>query len=189
MKLAEREALQLGHDHIDTEHLLLGIVSEGEGVGAQVLVLLAGGLRRVRQAVIEQMRDSSRPGDAITPVLRPGNIVFDTPDPERLAAFWTALTGYERRELFEPYVGLRDPAGVGANLTFQRTDARTSATGSRCHIDLYASDPDEAAERAVALGAQLVRRVEEGDTYWVVLTDPDANEFCFVAAVGKDRLR
>jgi hypothetical protein len=52
MDLSMREALQLGHSYIGTEHILLGLVREGEGVGAQVLVSLGVDLPRVRQQVI-----------------------------------------------------------------------------------------------------------------------------------------
>jgi hypothetical protein len=52
MELSLREALQLGHSYIGTEHLLLGLVREGEGVAARVLVSLGGDLARVRQQVI-----------------------------------------------------------------------------------------------------------------------------------------
>jgi ATP-dependent Clp protease ATP-binding subunit ClpC len=52
LELALREALQLGHNYIGTEHLLLGLVREGEGVAAQVLVGLGADLVRVRQQVI-----------------------------------------------------------------------------------------------------------------------------------------
>jgi ATP-dependent Clp protease ATP-binding subunit ClpC len=53
LELSFREALQLGHSDIGTEHLLLGLVREGEGVGAQVLQSLGADLHRVRQQVIE----------------------------------------------------------------------------------------------------------------------------------------
>ncbi|HEX4791448.1 MAG TPA: Clp protease N-terminal domain-containing protein [Actinospica sp.] len=52
LELSLREALQLGTDYIGTEHLLLGLIREGEGVGAQVLAQLGGGLDAVRAAVI-----------------------------------------------------------------------------------------------------------------------------------------
>ena len=52
LDLALREALQLGHNHIGTEHLLLGLVREGEGAGAQLLVSLGADLSQVRQQVI-----------------------------------------------------------------------------------------------------------------------------------------
>jgi ATP-dependent Clp protease ATP-binding subunit ClpC len=53
LELALREALQLGHNYIGTEHILLGLVHEGEGVAAQVLVKLGADLTLVRQQVIQ----------------------------------------------------------------------------------------------------------------------------------------
>jgi hypothetical protein len=53
LELSLREALQLGHNYIGTEHILLGIVREGEGVAAQVLARLGADLSRVRHAVLE----------------------------------------------------------------------------------------------------------------------------------------
>ena len=55
LELSLREALQLGHSYIGTEHMLLGLVREGEGVAAQVLVSLGADLARVRQQVIQMM--------------------------------------------------------------------------------------------------------------------------------------
>jgi ATP-dependent Clp protease ATP-binding subunit ClpC len=53
LELALRESMQLGHDYIGTEHILLGIVREGEGVAAQVLVDLGADLSKVRQQVVQ----------------------------------------------------------------------------------------------------------------------------------------
>jgi ATP-dependent Clp protease ATP-binding subunit ClpA len=53
LELSLREALQLGHDYIGTEHILLGLVREGGGVAAQILVKLGADLNRVRQQVIQ----------------------------------------------------------------------------------------------------------------------------------------
>ena len=53
LELSLREALQLNHNYIGTEHILLGLVGEGEGVAAQVLIKLGGSLSRVRDKVIE----------------------------------------------------------------------------------------------------------------------------------------
>ena len=47
--------MQLGHDYIGTEHILLGVIREGEGVAAQALVKVAGRLDRVRERVIEML--------------------------------------------------------------------------------------------------------------------------------------
>ena len=53
LELSLREALQLGHNYIGTEHILLGLIREGEGVAAQVLNKLGADLNRVRQQVIQ----------------------------------------------------------------------------------------------------------------------------------------
>src|SRR5213083_1662751 len=53
LELSLREALQLGHNYIGTEHILLGLIREGEGVAAQVLQRLGGDLNRVRAEVME----------------------------------------------------------------------------------------------------------------------------------------
>ena len=53
LELSLREALQLGHNYIGTEHILLGLIREGEGVAAQVLVKLGADLARVREQVIQ----------------------------------------------------------------------------------------------------------------------------------------
>jgi ATP-dependent Clp protease ATP-binding subunit ClpC len=53
LELSLREALQLGHNYIGTEHILLGLIREGEGVAAQVLQKLGANLDRVRQTVIQ----------------------------------------------------------------------------------------------------------------------------------------
>jgi ATP-dependent Clp protease ATP-binding subunit ClpA len=57
LELSLREALQLGHDYIGTEHILLGLIREGEGVAAQVLVSLGADLNLVRQQVIQLLHD------------------------------------------------------------------------------------------------------------------------------------
>lgn len=53
LELSLREALQLGHNYIGTEHILLGLIREGEGVAAQILIMLGLELTRVRQVVIQ----------------------------------------------------------------------------------------------------------------------------------------
>ena len=61
LELSLRESLQLGHNYIGTEHILLGLVREGEGVAAQVLVGLGADLSRVRQQVIELLSGTHFP--------------------------------------------------------------------------------------------------------------------------------
>ena len=61
LELSLREALQLGHSYIGTEHILLGLIREGEGVAAQVLVKLNADLNRVRQQVIQLLSGYTGP--------------------------------------------------------------------------------------------------------------------------------
>ena len=58
LELSLREALQLGHSYIGTEHILLGLIHEGEGVAAQVLVKLGADLSVVRMQVIQEQADN-----------------------------------------------------------------------------------------------------------------------------------
>ena len=61
LEMSLREALQLGHNYIGTEHILLGLIREGEGVAAQMLVKLGADLSRVRQQVVSMMSGYSGP--------------------------------------------------------------------------------------------------------------------------------
>jgi len=58
LELSLREALQFGHNYIGTEHILLGLIREGEGVAAQVLVRLGGDLSAIRQQVIRLLKEN-----------------------------------------------------------------------------------------------------------------------------------
>src|SRR5438132_12300198 len=68
LELSLPEALQLGHDYIGTEHILLGLIREGEGVGAQVLQVLGAGLEPTRQKVLQLLGE---PGAEIIEGLPP----------------------------------------------------------------------------------------------------------------------
>jgi ATP-dependent Clp protease ATP-binding subunit ClpC len=57
LELSLREALQLGHNYVGPEHILLGLICEGEGTAAQVLIKFGAGLNRVRQQVIQLVSD------------------------------------------------------------------------------------------------------------------------------------
>jgi ATP-dependent Clp protease ATP-binding subunit ClpC len=91
LELSLREALQLGHNYIGTEHLLLGIVREGEGVAAQVLVSVGADLHRVRQTVIgllgsvDQQPEMSREAEQMTS----GSWIGRGPVPSRRTRFAT----------------------------------------------------------------------------------------------------
>jgi ATP-dependent Clp protease ATP-binding subunit ClpC len=88
LELSLREALQLGHDYIGTEHILLGLIREGDGVAAQVLVKLGADLNRVRQQVIQLLHgyQGRDPASALSNDIR-----------DQLASFATRLAVIERR--------------------------------------------------------------------------------------------
>lgn len=65
LELGLREALQLGHNYIGTEHILLGIIREGEGVGAQVLTSFGLTLNEVRKAVLDKLNGYTEPKTAL----------------------------------------------------------------------------------------------------------------------------
>jgi len=62
LELSLREALQLGHSYIGTEHILLGLIHEGEGVGTQVLIKMDVNLGELRSATIDLIRGNSSDG-------------------------------------------------------------------------------------------------------------------------------
>ena len=68
LELSLQEALQLGHNYIGTEHMLLGLVREGEGVAAQVLLSLGADLSRVRRQVIELLSGYHQAAEGATAV-------------------------------------------------------------------------------------------------------------------------
>ena len=72
LELSLREAQQLGHNYIGTEHILLGLIREGEGVGAQVLVKGAD-LNRVRQQVLQLLSGEGKPPASAGPEQSPAS--------------------------------------------------------------------------------------------------------------------
>ena len=111
-------------------------------------------------------------------------LVVDSHDPERLAAFWQAVLGcptLERADDGGPYVWI---GGGGAPLEIIFVPVpETKDVKNRLHIDVSPSDRDQAeeVERLLALGAQHTD-VGQGDVSWVVLADPEGNEFCVLSS-------
>ena len=71
LEVSLNESLQLGHNYIGTEHILLGLIREGEGVGAHVLVSLGAGLEVTRETVLTILRDQPSLVDPLSPFERP----------------------------------------------------------------------------------------------------------------------
>src|SRR5687768_10371767 len=100
LELSLREALQLGHNYIGTEHILLGLIREGEGVAAQVLQKLGADLNRVRQQVIQLLsgytggKGEGAPGTEAVPQ---GSMVLDQ--------FGRNLTQHARENKLDPVIG------------------------------------------------------------------------------------
>ena len=110
-------------------------------------------------------------------------MTLDCNDLDVQTAFWTAALGYRHEGGMAQYRSLLDPAGLGPKLLLQQVGEAKSAK-NRLHLDLHVADPDADARRLVALGATKVDRVEEFGIYWVVLLDPEGNEFCLVVNRG-----
>ena len=99
LELSLREALQLGHTYIGTEHILLGLIREGDGVAAQVLVRLGADLDRTRQQVIEVLHGHVASVESVESVELGGVRVGPGEDTvaDRLASFAARLAAIERR--------------------------------------------------------------------------------------------
>ena len=104
-------------------------------------------------------------------------------DPYDLALFWSVVTGYplaDDDQPGDPQATVAAPGGTGPALLFMQVP-EPKAVNNRVHLDLKPADRtrDEEVERLLAAGAQLVRDQRRSDgTGWVVLADPDGNEFC-----------
>ncbi len=105
LELSLREALQLGHNYIGTEHMLLGLVREGEGVAAQVLVSLGADLSRVRQQVIQLLSGYQAAGpEKATAGAAPGAQDVPAGSPV-LDQFGRNLTQLARERKLDPVIG------------------------------------------------------------------------------------
>jgi ATP-dependent Clp protease ATP-binding subunit ClpC len=99
LELSLREALQLGHNYIGTEHILLGLIREGEGVAAQVLVKLGADLNKVRQQVIQLLNgyQSKEPAGTAAESTPSTSLVLDQ--------FGRNLTQAAREGKLDPVIG------------------------------------------------------------------------------------
>lgn len=131
----------------------------------------------------------------------PFQITIDCVDAQRMTAFWSVAldyveepppAGYLSWEDFLRASGVSippsgsigaivDPDGVGPRVLFLRVPEAKSVK-NRVHLDLRAGRSDDAktakVAELVAAGARTVRRVEEPGQWWVVMADPEGNEFC-----------
>ncbi len=112
---------------------------------------------------------------------------IDTTDPLRLATFWQAALGWrlevgdENQVLLEPPEGSPE-GGVAPDLLFLRVP-EGKAVKNRLHLDLRPGDQAAEVARLEGLGARRVNVGQGTEVSWVVLADPDDNEFCVLRAL------
>ena len=127
------------------------------------------------------MADKSSVGD-----LHVATVVVNVQDMDRAVAFWEAALGYQRREAdWDPaFMMLVDPQRRRLPVSLQITDTEPQEP-VRVHLDLYTDEQERQVQRLVQLGATVVDEwpyPEDAD--FIVLRDPDGNEFCVIDHAG-----
>ena len=119
-------------------------------------------------------------------------VCVDSNDPDKLARFWADVLGWRRtfeddeEIVLEPPAGSRED-GVIPDLLFVRVPEAKSVK-NRLHIDLRPDDQQAEVGRIEALGARRVSVGQCEDVSWVVLADPEGNEFCVLRALTAEEL-
>jgi glyoxalase superfamily protein len=108
-------------------------------------------------------------------------LVVDSSDPEPIARWWAEVLGYAVTEVQTNAVEIAGPPGSGPTLVFVRVP-EPKVVKNRLHIDVNPTDRDQDDElaRLLGLGAERADVGQGDDVRWVVLTDPDGNEFCLL---------
>ena len=110
-------------------------------------------------------------------------ITFDAHDPQRVADFWCEALGYQIGDVHPGWgIGIRDPEGSRPPLLFLIVPEGKTVK-NRVHLDIRPpATKREEAERLAAVGATIVRE----DDGWIVLQDPEGNEFCVLDGPADD---
>ena len=108
-------------------------------------------------------------------------ICIDAVDPEPVADFWKAVLGFEVKDADHEGISLGAPGGGLPTLDILRVP-ESKTVKNRLHLDLRADGTTTEAElaRLLALGAKPVDIGQGVEVDWVVLADPDGNEFCLL---------
>jgi Glyoxalase-like domain len=108
-------------------------------------------------------------------------LVIDSVHPERIARWWANVLDYRITEADDEQVEISGPPGAGPTLVFVRVP-ETKSVKNRLHIDVSPTDREKEAEleRLLELGAERVDVGQGDDAGWVVLRDPEGNEFCLL---------
>src|SRR5690348_5533055 len=109
-------------------------------------------------------------------------LIVDAADPRRLAGFWAAVLGWQPTGRYEGAVEVAGSPGTGPSLVFVPVP-EPKTVKNRLHVDVNPVGCDQAqeVERLIGLGARRVD-VGQGEQTWVVLADPEGNEFCVLRA-------
>ena len=110
-------------------------------------------------------------------------LVVDAADPHRIAGFWAEVLGYEITEKGDDWAYIEGGAEGAPGIVFG-TVPEPKTVKNRVHIDVNPTDRDRDAEveRIIALGARRID-IGQGEQTWVVLADPEGNEFCVLQTV------
>ncbi len=116
----------------------------------------------------------------------------DALDPDAQGRFWEGVLGWCRTYEESDEVVLEPPAGspedgVVPDLLFGRVP-ESKTVKNRLHIDLRPDDQDAEVERILGLGARRISIGQGDEVSWVVLADPEGNEFCVLRALRSDEL-
>jgi hypothetical protein len=119
-------------------------------------------------------------------------LCIDTTDPARLAAFWQSALGWRQTHAEDDEVVLEPPAGspldgVVPDLLFLRVPEQ-KAGKNRLHLDLRPQDQAAEVARLEGLGARRVEVGQDSSVSWVVMGDPDGNEFCVLRPLTEAEL-
>lgn len=112
--------------------------------------------------------------------LRFSEICIDAHDPTALGTWWAGALGWRHDVDSDGDVVLHTPPGAGPNWLFLAVPD-DKVVKNRIHLDFTPDDQRAEVDRLIALGARHVD-IGQGEQSWVVLADPEGNEFCILAA-------
>jgi predicted enzyme related to lactoylglutathione lyase len=109
-------------------------------------------------------------------------LVLDCADPDRLAGFWAAALGYQHVGTCGKYAMLMARDGSGRRFALQAVP-EPKRHKNRMHVDLVVDDIEHAAGQLESLGARrdVAGPCEEHGHRWIIMADPEGNEFCVCA--------
>ena len=105
-------------------------------------------------------------------------VVIDCSDPRSLADFWAGFTGFERRSHREDWASI-EASDKSQRIAFQQVP-EGKVVKNRVHIDFFTADEEAAAREIESMGATRRWVSEDPEDPFVVLADPEGNEFCIV---------